>query len=254
MSAPSWKLDRQIARLRLEKASGTLAVARPECGLHDVRIQTHLLDGAQLLGLAFPRSAEREAGCSLECHHRGHDLIAAYPESPSWPVCAEIIWRAISPSEVPNLVVGVDLIVSVRTALLDSWPELAVRSRLTATEVLRLTSHQTAQFEPCGGIPGPGCAVDAGAGPCLLIFRLPDLPFSYAEMTHPADFRGTALAPSAENPAMVETRHRLFAECLEKGVILRARVRGIVVDRARDLQNAAAYYAAFVAADPPLGT
>lgn len=254
MIAPSWELDRQIARLRLEGVSGTLDAARPECGLHDVRIQTHLLGGAQLLGLAFPRSAERDRECSLECHHRGHDLIAAYSELPSWPVCADIVWRAISPAEVSDIVAGIDLIVSVRTGLLDSWPELAVRSHLAATEVLRVSGEVSSRFERCDGIPGPGCAFNAGSGPCVFVLRLPGLPFSYVEMTHPVDFQGTALAPLAENPAIVETRHRLFAERLEKGVILRARVRGVVIARARDIESAAACYGAFVAADPPLGT
>ncbi len=254
MTTPTWELDHERACLRLERLSARLATARPDRGLYDVRVETHAIGEAQLLGLAFPSLAEGEARCSLECHQRGRDLIAAYPESSSWPVCVDIIWRAMSPTEAPDVLAGVDVIVSVRTALLDSWPELAVRSRLAAAEVLRLADVETTQFESCGGVPGPQLVLDAAAGPCLFVFRMSDSPFSYAEMTHPADFQGTVLAPAAESPAIVETRHRLFAERLEKGVILRGRVRGVVVNRARDLQIAAACYAAFAAADPPLGT
>lgn len=254
MSIPTWQIDQGIATLRLKHLSAMLAVTRPNRGLHKVSVETRTLGEGQLLGLALPSVAQNEATSSSECYERGRDLIVAYPESPSWPVCADIIWRAVSPAETLDVVAGVDVIISVRTALLDSWPELAVRSVLPSAEVLRLADAGTGRFDPCGGIPGSGCLLDASAGPCLFVFRFPDLPFSYAEMTHPADFQGAALVPSVENPATVETRHRLFAERLEKGVILRGRVRGVVVDRARDLQTAAACYTAFAAADPPLGT
>jgi hypothetical protein len=254
MSISIWQIDQGIATLRLERISATLAVTRPDRGIHQVSVETRSLGEAQLLGLALPSVAHGEAKSSFDCYTRGRDLIAAYPESPSWPVCADIIWRAISPAENRGFVAAVDVVISVRTALLDSWPELAVRSVLPSAEVLRLADAGTGRFDPCGGIPGSGTRFDASAGPCLLVFRFPDLPFSYAEMTHPADFQGAALAPSAGNPATAEARHRLFAERLEKGVILRGRVRGVVVDRARDLQTAAACYAAFAAADPPLGT
>lgn len=251
---PTWELDGQIARLRLERLSAGLVIAHPDRGLHDVCIETCSLGEGELLGLAFPSSAEGDVRCSSESHQRGRDLIATYGESPSWPVCVDIVWRAILPAEASGVVAGVDLIASVRTALLDSWPELAVRSRLSAVEVMRLVHAETTRFEPCGGTPGSECVVDSAAGPCLFVFRLSGLPFSYAEMTHPADFQRTVLAPSRDAPAVVETCHRLFAEHLEKGVILRARVRGVVLQRARDLQTAAACYADFAAADPPLGT
>jgi hypothetical protein len=254
MSTPRWELDGRVAVLRLERFSARLSVGQPHRGLCDVRIATHALDEAELLGLAFPSSAQRDAGSSCECYRRGRDLIASYPESPSWPVCADVIWRAISPAETPGVVAGADLIVSVRTALLDSWPEVAVRSRLASAEIWRLANAETARFERCDGVAGPQGVLDGAAALCLFVFRPPDLPFSYAEMAHPADVQGTGLSPSREGPAIVETLYRLFAERVEKGGILRGRVRGVVVERARDLQDAAACYAAFTAADPPLGT
>jgi hypothetical protein len=254
MSIPTWQIDQGIAAMRLKQLSATLAVTRPDRGLHEVSVETRSFGEARFLGLALPSVAQGEATSSFDCYARGRDLIVAYPESPSWPVCADIIWRAISPAETRDVVAGVDVVISVRTALLDSWPELAVRSVLPSAEVLRLAEAETGQFEPCGVTPGSGCVFDVSTGPCLFVFRFPDLAFSYAEMTHPADFRGAALASPAENPTSVETRHRLFAERLEKGVILRGRVRGVVVDRTRDLQTAAACYAALATADPPLGT
>jgi hypothetical protein len=266
MTSPTWILDQQYARLQLDRVSARLALGHPDRGLFDLRLAAWELAGAQLLGLDFPSSAEGEVRNPLECYQRGRDLVAAYSESASWPVRVDILWRAVSPANIPGVLFGVDAIVSVRTALLDSWPELAVRSRLPATQVLRLTGVETARFEPCDGGSCPQLVLKAGGGPCCLVFRMPEAPFSYAEMTPPADFQGACVVPlsekcekteesgKSESPAIVEVRHRLFAERLEKGVILRARVRGVVVDRTEDLRSACACYSAFAAADPPLGT
>ena len=151
MTSPTWTLDQQCARLQLDRLSARLAFGRPDHGLFDLRFESHEFSGTQLLGLDFPSLAEGEARNLLECYQRGRDLVAAYPESPSWPVRVDILWRAVSPAEVRGVLAGVDVIVSVRTGLLDSWPELAVRSRLAAAQVLRLAEAETARFEPCGG-------------------------------------------------------------------------------------------------------
>ncbi len=52
----------------------------------------------------------------------------------------------------------------------------------------------------------------------------------------------------------MQLAHQLFAERLEKGVILRARVLGVLVDRDGDLAAAARHYENFVSAAPPLTT
>jgi hypothetical protein len=52
--------------------------------------------------------------------------------------------------------------------------------------------------------------------------------------------------------AALRLRHRLLWQPLEKGVILRARVRGIFLPRQDDMRIAAACYRQFVVADPPL--
>ncbi len=93
---------------------------------------------------------------------------------------------------------------------------------------------------------------DSGTG-CLL-FRLPGGDLSYAEMVHPADFQYDEFQPGESRGNVVCIAHRLFRTNLEKGVILRARVRGIFLKRPDDTQIAARCYAAFAGADPPLGT
>jgi hypothetical protein len=82
------------------------------------------------------------------------------------------------------------------------------------------------------------------------IFRLAGSQSSYVEMVHPADFNESMLrrSPSGET----ELSHRLFAGRLEKGVILRSRIRAIFVPRDSDAALARACYADFAAAEPVL--
>ncbi len=91
---------------------------------------------------------------------------------------------------------------------------------------------------------------DSGTG-CLL-FRMPDLDLSYVEMVHPADFQYDELRRDESGGDVACITHRLFRTNLEKGVILRARVRGIFLKRSADMEIAAQCYAAFAGADPPL--
>jgi hypothetical protein len=55
-------------------------------------------------------------------------------------------------------------------------------------------------------------------------------------------------------PHGIVVRHSLFAERLEKGVILRARLLAAFVDRERERAELAALYREFAASDPPLTT
>jgi hypothetical protein len=71
-------------------------------------------------------------------------------------------------------------------------------------------------------------------------------------MVHPADFcRDELTHETGQNPRL-RACHRLFAAPLEKGVLLRGRVRGIFVPRIDDLAIAAAAYTRFAAEEPLL--
>ena len=92
---------------------------------------------------------------------------------------------------------------------------------------------------------------DSGAG-CVL-FRMPGFDLSYVEMVHPADFQCDECVRNESNGDVAGMAHRLFRTNLEKGVILRARVRGVFSNRSDDMKIAAQCYAAFAGEDPPLG-
>ena len=250
MSKPNWTIVDRTARWSNSDFSAAVFLPRPDRGLHDVRLDGTAID-ADLLGLVFPSALSERDLALQECHARGRDLLAQYPEATSWPICVDVAWRVLFGNPSRGILAGVDLIASVRTALLESWPELAVGSRMVADEAFQLVDAATIQFEPCA-VAGAGHAAEP-VGPGLFVARLARTPFSFAEMVHPADGQGSTASGSGKWPTLFRTRRRLFAERLEKGVLLRSRVRGLLLDRAGDLKVAADCYAEFAAADPPLG-
>ncbi|NUQ61401.1 MAG: hypothetical protein HUU20_02865 [Pirellulales bacterium] len=188
----------------------------------------------------------------IEAYVRANQLVLAYSASEAWPIQLDARWIART-GLAGEPVATWDLIVSVHTDLLDSRPELGVVSTLGCSAGLRLLdaagrfaeldlpTEQTAVIGPAGG---PGC----------VLFRFPKGQFSYAEMVHPADFHhDEVLTLKSNESCTAKISHRLFVESLEKGVVLRARIRGVVLPRDADCRLAADAYWAFAAADPPLG-
>jgi hypothetical protein len=150
-----------------------------------------------------------------------------------------------------GVLAALELIVSVQTSLLESMPALTVNSDTAVTELLRLTDVNRSRFETIEAQSSSRFDADGSPAPGCYLFRLPLGEFSYAEMVHPADFRGSTLTP-ADHSRRVRTGHALFRQFLEKGVILRARVRGVLVTRTRDAETVALCYRVFAGGEPPL--
>ena len=71
-------------------------------------------------------------------------------------------------------------------------------------------------------------------------------------MVHPSDLQQANPPPVSEAGKGVLLRSNLFLERLEKGVIRRARLRGLFLNRHNDLQTAVACYHEFANSVPPL--
>jgi len=250
MSYAPWQSVGSIAGLKLSDLRATVDLMRPCDGLADVVVAGQPIVAARLLGVVAPSTAVAAETHPCENHVRGADLLAAYEQPGQWPVRVDALWRATTPRATDRFLAMVDLIVSVRTQSLDSHPELPVQSVVPAGEVLGLrisdpTRPQTLTvaapmtIEPEDGMGG-------------LLFRLPGTDLTYVEMVHPVDFQRDELSPCDSGANRLRIAHRLFRTCLEKGVILRARVRGVFLNRRDDTAVAAQCYAAFAAADPPL--
>ena len=144
--------------------------------------------------------------------------------------------------------------ISVHTQLLDSRPELVATSSLPLAEVFRLVEAESGSFERLVASADSPLVIEPAGGPSCLVFQPPGAELSYAEMVHPADFWRDELTGSVDGQPGLRVRHHLFAGRLEKGVILRARLRGMFVPRRHDLRVVAGCYAAFTKAELPLGT
>jgi len=96
---------------------------------------------------------------------------------------------------------------------------------------------------------------DSPLAPHCYLFRFPGRQYSYAEMVRPADARQSNWEGWLhDGDYRMELRHELFAERLEKGVILRARVLGVLLDRKDDMAAAIGHWRSFLKEALPLTT
>jgi hypothetical protein len=241
-----WQLTEDRATVALDAFCGRIDLAQPHNGFLETLLAGQPILAAQLLGIAASSPVSVPHAPPQEAYVRGADLIAVYEASDAWPIRVDAVWRGIRPTSSEKFLAAVDLIVSVRTGLLDSRPELSVQSVIPASDVLRLQSAT-----PFAATSSAPACTEEGLG-CTL-FRLPHLALSYAEMVHPADYQQEELVPVGASDSLLRISHQLFRTTLEKGVMLRARVRGVLLDRCDDIRIATECYAAFAAAEPPLG-
>jgi hypothetical protein len=248
-----WQSQENTATVHLNDFQATANLARLHDGLAKVIIAGQPFPAARLLGIVASLTAAADDAAPMEHYVRGADLIIAYEKPGPCPIRVDCSWRATAPVATEPFLAAVDLVVSVRAYALDGHPEMAVSSTVPANEVLRLQTLGSDSWAPlCLTIATPTTiGPDRGTG-CLL-FRMPGLDLSYVEMAHPADFQYDELQRDASQSNVACIAHRLFRTNLEKGVILRAQVRGIFLKRTDDMESAARCYAAFAGVDPPLG-
>jgi hypothetical protein len=242
---PVWQLEGSTARLRLDALAASVDVARPEQGITHVEIGGAPLADTRWLGVEL--AAPRSGGC--ECYVRQDDLIASYADRPQAEMRTQLYWRAAAP-RIAETLAAIELLVSVQTSLLDSCPQLTAASQVVASEAYRLVD--AAEFASL--LPSAGASVPEPAdAPHCYLFRLPGRQYSYAQMIHPADdheshwdgwLHGTDYR--------LRVAHRMFSQRLEKGVILRGRVKGVLIARRDDKRATLAHWQSFLAEEPPL--
>lgn len=250
--------------------SAELMLARPELGL---RVSLHDTASLRILGVAIDDGGVNDGGkpsaprAPLEAYTRGTDLVVTYPRS-SDGVRTQVYWHApgVDQSE-PMPPLEIDVQVSVQTDLLESHPTIHVFAQLLATEVFQCAGtdpEEYRQLQPRDEIWLPPPEEQCVAG---VIFRLANTETTYAQLLHPSDVL-IRTKPGSEAPAhqilLRSEPHAqgaqysctcgLFFETLEKGVIRRARVRGVFVPRENDLEAVAACAERLVAQRLPLTT
>jgi hypothetical protein len=243
-----WHADKGLIRLQAPRVSAVVDLSRPAFGMHGIVIDGESHGNQHLLGVDLPLAPAKQGDAPLEYFLRGGDLAVAYADQPQPAARTQVYWRAAS---LPDVIASVQLLVSVQTNRLDGCPQLAACSRLTSESVLRTLDASRATFVSV--TPENGAIQTSSA--CGYLFRLSGDKYSFAQLVHPADVQKTSLQMQRGNGSpSYELNHELFAEHLEKGVILRARMLGLLLDRANDQEAAAAHFANFLAADLPLTT
>lgn len=248
-----WQLNDRKAQLQVAGFSADLHLARPFDGLGQWCRDGQSLPLQGLLGVNHREFAANEASPPSDAYVRGGDLIATYPETAERNFALQIYWRILADDRaVEHVRLGLELIVSVQTELLDSQPRLTVASGLSASEIWQMSGDDDGgRFARVQ----PPCELVANSNPALFVCRLPQRAESYSEMIFPSDFAGTEL--TQDSAAAVPTtwlRSWLFPDPLEKGVIRRGRLRSYFVDRDRDLESAAALHQRFRRSAIPLTT
>lgn len=254
-----WSLANETTTLSLNQLRATLNFAQPSDGLGMLQAGHESLPG-NLLQIRFnPHSSVHSAAspnhhlpqACTESYLRGDDAVADYAPSDQFPFHSSVYWRALSNTDLP-VVAALEVIVSTQTHLLDSHPKISVSTSLPGLELWRLTNLQQAEFKQVSLAKSEVQQVHYTHGPGCYLWRLSGARWSFAEMLPPSDFHSTDI--DRDDAGLVRLTHRLFERSLEKGVILKARVRGVLLDRARDGVSAIEWYRNLLQSEPPLTT
>ena len=245
-----WKLDGTEGCLEIAGTVTRVDVAHPEQGFLSSASNGRFM---QLLPteLAAVRSLKL-----VEVYGRGNDLVAIYEPLAPHQVQPSVYWRARWDEGRQGM--GIEMIVSMQTSLLDSNPEMVVATGMPTGEVWGADGQKSNSLERLhrldyGQFPLALSADDSSHRPSLVVYQPRDTPFAYLEMVHPTDFVATQVELNKWGESWATTR--LFSERLEKGVIRRARIAGWHLPRKSDVQGSAWDLFTQFAAEPlPLTT
>jgi hypothetical protein len=240
-----WNLSGNYAHLKFGDLRATVDITRPGLGLHEIIVRGQSLTDAHLLTAQFAEPQPNAEQPLTDSFIRGNDLVLTYSPTPTRPVRLQVYWRVLTEADTLNCAGGVEMQVSVQTSLLHAWPALVIKTHLSNTVVAPIDCDSiSASLLPVrSAAPRP-------SADCWLCHPR-DAGWSYVEMAHPADVERAELQHSAEG---AELSHYLFSDSLEKGVILRARSRGIFALATGDEATARNLYERFLAAPLPLTT
>ena len=241
------------AQLILGSLQATVLPATPKQGISQVAWLKQPLSDLRLLQLCSPACSPTPPAL-VDAYVRGRDLVASYAEAERGSVQPHVYFRA----DETGGAVGLELVLSMQTSMLDSQPESLVTSELSASEIFVLDSVREQVPEPVAPSALPLDYVGtAGRAAYVVLFRLTDS-LSYVEMVHPGDFvsvhleRSSSSAHQAANTAAYQLSWRLFPERLEKGVIRRCRMAGWFLPRENDQQRSADLFRRLIEQPLPL--
>jgi hypothetical protein len=245
MTAPTsvWGLEGGEAKLQSGPLGATILLDQPSRGLKDL---TWNRRKSVFAPLQLMCGTDHPACRRIEAYIRGEDLVANYEESDSPLGTPQIYWRVRH--DPLASAVGIEVILSKQTSLLDSQPKSSVHScggELWYATVLE--SNAFSRFS--AGQPTVHIDRESSTNQ-LFLFRDEHLQLSYLQMVHPSDFDSVVLTDQGGPSGWWHLMSLLFPDRLEKGVIRRARICGWFLPAEDDLAVAVELARRFI--DEPL--
>ncbi|MHB8900696.1 MAG: hypothetical protein ACYC6Y_18245 [Thermoguttaceae bacterium] len=203
----------------------------------------------QVFGVIGRNDSHSTAGPASDVRFCAASAHATLSASVGSNLETEVDWRV---ERTESDCVRIDVVVSASTQSLDASADVLLRSRAESAEILLLKDAASESGSGWIGLD-PGMDVAIQGASCTLV-RLPGTGWSYVEMFPPGDSlsHGLRIVHQGDGGEVVAC-HRLFSCRVEKGVLLRACLRGAILPRQSDCSLAASLFARFAAADPPLG-
>lgn len=237
-----WQLQAGHARLQIPQFAASVDLSSPSLGLQQLDYAGAQVTG-HLLGVSASGISSDSSNKASDVFVRGEDLVATYPEAEDRSYSLEVYWRVIS----RKAMTVVDLLLSLETSLLESFPSVSTQSLLTADEAWLVSCDETSAEEITDFTTG----VLSQESLCIVL-RPEGVAWSYVEMPHPDDQgKVNVYCPTVGEIAI---QRDLAGAFLEKGVIRRLRIHGAFVPRAGDLQLAGQLLSELAAGSPPLTT
>jgi|GEM_PF-5447973 len=281
----TWKVESLEARIELDK---------PQLGIDLLRYQGKPLPG-RMLGITAGTKNEYLEWTPRMVRQRGRDLTATYQDSSSPQSTLQMDWR-ISPAPNEEILLEVGVVVSMHTESLESYPHIVATTQLACDQLFYLVDSQDgtqttalpngAEVQEFQASPdsknsselagqswiGQSAKEQTRDRPGCAVYRLQNLPWSYAEMVYPADFGYWQGSLPANDPNAIESNQKassnqkghpigngarisrwdLGCKLLEKGVIRCLQLRGFLLPRHDDLPLARRNQTRFAAEKLPL--
>jgi hypothetical protein len=216
-----WRFDGSTARFESQALSAVVDVAAPHHGLStlnglsSLRYAGEVIAGS-LLGVAVDDL--RSGDAPSDAYVRGNDLVVAYRETEQRPFGVQVYW-SVSLADDGSAIV--DATTSIQTRQWEAYPRVAVTSTLAGSEFVE-RDETSILLRPAGS------------------------QWTYAELAMPGDFEG------AHDVSACRSRWTFDGHFMERGVIRRLRVRGMLMARLNDVQATERAQAKLAVEQPPL--
>lgn len=210
----TWNINGAVATATLGAYQVSVDAADPSRGVQWTSTAPKRLQGCTLQ-FKPPRSSQT-APVLADLYVRGSDLVATYEQLPGAEVQPQLYWRLMENAELDA--VGVQLLISMQTSLLQSEPRCTVESQLPGVRTAIWNWNEKAWWGTETGKDFNLVSQPSSRG-FVTWFSAPQETNSYLEIIYPDD-------QVSQQVKLGHSEACFFAEHLEKGVIRRGRIAG----------------------------